>query len=66
MKTCTLKEDDSFLWNIWGIAQNISQRLTQDTKKADIPDVCGNGQIIQNRQKKPKIYHEKLEAVKWP
>jgi hypothetical protein len=40
--------------------------LTQDTEKADIPDAPGNGQIIQNRQKKTKIYHGKLESLKWP
>jgi hypothetical protein len=40
--------------------------LTQDTEKADISDGCGNGQIIQNKQKKIKIYHGKLEEIIWP
>jgi hypothetical protein len=40
--------------------------LTQDIEKADISDGCGNGQIIQNRQQKIKIYHGKLEAIIWP
>jgi len=48
-----------FSWNIWGIAQNISPRLTQDIEKADIPDGCGNGQIIQNRTQKIKFALEK-------
>jgi hypothetical protein len=51
---------------MWGIAQNISPRLTPDIEKADIPGGCGNGQIIQNRQQKTKIDQGDLEAVKWP
>ncbi len=46
-----------FSWNIWGIAQNISPRLTHDIEKADIPD--GHGQIIQNRTQKIKLALEK-------
>jgi hypothetical protein len=40
--------------------------LTQDIEKADIPGGRGNGQIIQNRQKKTKIDQGDLETVKWP
>jgi hypothetical protein len=40
--------------------------LTQDIERADIPGGCGNGQIIQNKQKKTKIDHGDLETVKWP
>jgi hypothetical protein len=40
--------------------------LTQDIEKADIPGGRGNGQIIQKRQQKTKIYQGDLEAVKWP
>ena len=55
-----------FSWNMWGMAQNISPRLTQDIEKADIPDGCGNCQIIQNRTQKNKIGLGKMEALKWP
>jgi hypothetical protein len=52
---------------IWGIAQNISPRLTQEIEKADISGGRGNGQKIQNRQQqKSKIDQGDLEAVKWP
>ncbi len=55
-----------FSWNMWGMAQNISPRLTQDIEKADIPDGRGNGQIIQYRTQKKKIGLGKMEALKWP
>jgi hypothetical protein len=38
--------------------------LTQDTEKADIPDAPGNGQIIQNRQKKNKNLPWKIGVIK--
>jgi hypothetical protein len=38
--------------------------LTQDIEKADIPDGCGNGQIIQNRTQKKLNWHWKIGDFK--